>query len=97
MNTPGKIKDEKRSEILSITAKYGASNVRLFGSIARGENRPESDIDILVNLEEGRSLLDLIALKQDLEDLCHCKVDVLTEHSISPYIRDKIIKEATNL
>ncbi|MEW5988546.1 MAG: nucleotidyltransferase family protein [Chloroflexota bacterium] len=88
---------EMRAEILRITAGYGAHNVRVFGSLARGEGRPDSDLDLLVRLEPGRSLLDLIAIKQDLEDLLGCGVDVVTEAAFSPYIRDQVLNEAISL
>jgi predicted nucleotidyltransferase len=86
-----------RDKIVQIAAMYGAQNVRVFGSFARGEAILNSDLDLLINLEAGRSLLDLIAVKQDLEDLLACSVDVVTEASLSPYIRDKILKEAVTL
>ena len=86
-----------RDDILQIVTQNGASNVRVFGSVARGEAGPESDIDILIELEFGRSLLDLIAIKQDLEELLECKVDVLTEAAISPYLREHILHEAIPL
>ncbi len=82
---------------MQIAASYGARNVRIFGSLARGEAGPDSDIDILVNLDSGRSLLDIIALKQDLEDLLGCEVDVVTEEAISPYIREQVLKEMVSL
>jgi predicted nucleotidyltransferase len=69
----------------------------VFGSFARGDNRDGSDLDLLVELETGRSLLDLIAIKQDLEDLLGVRVDVVTERSISPYFRDTVLKEAVAL
>ena len=71
--------------------------MRVFGSRARGEARPDSDLDVLVTLTPGHSLLDLVAIKQDLEDLLGCAVDVVTEASISPYIRDNVLKEAVPL
>ena len=67
------------------------------GSLARGEAGPDSDVDILVNLNPGRSLLDIVAIKQDLEDLLGRKVDVVTEAAISPYIREQVLKEAIDL
>ena len=87
----------KREEILRIAAQHGARRVRLFGSVARGEGRPESDVDFLVTLEPGRSLLDLVAINQDLQDLLGCEVDVVTEAAISPYVRDEVLKEAVGL
>ena len=92
-----KILKDQREKILRITASHGAQNVRVFGSLARGEARPDSDVDILVELDPGRSLLDVIAIKQDLEDLMGCDVDVVTEAAISPYIREQVLKEAISL
>jgi predicted nucleotidyltransferase len=87
----------RRDEILRIAAKHGASDVRVFGSVARGEAGPESDLDVLVRLEPGRSLLDLCALGDELEDALGCRVDVVTEAAISPYLRDRILAEAVAL
>ncbi len=84
-------------EILRIASNHGARNVRVFGSLARGEAGPDSDIDILVKLDPGRSLLDIVAIKQDLEDVIGCEVDVVTEAVISPYIREQVLKEAVSL
>jgi len=89
--------ENKRDEILRIAGRYGATNIRIFGSTARGEGGPESDIDLLIDLEHGRSLLDLIAIKQDLQDLLGCEVDVVTEAAISPLIRDEILNQAVNI
>lgn len=88
---------EKRDEILNIATRYGARKIRIFGSILRGETKPNSDIDFLVELEPGRSLLDIIAIKQDLEDLLGCKVDVVTEAAVSPYIRNEVLSQAVSL
>jgi len=88
---------EKRDEILNIASRYGARNVRVFGSIARGKGRRDSDLDVLVELEPGRSLLDIIAIKQDLEDLLNTKVDVVTEAAVSPYIRGQVLRQAISL
>jgi predicted nucleotidyltransferase len=71
--------------------------LRIFGSFARGEERPDSDIDLLVEMERDRSLLDIIAIKHDLEDLIHRKVDVVTANAISPYLRENILKSALSL
>lgn len=87
----------KRDEILHIAAKHGARNVRVFGSAARGQAGPTSDVDFLVELETGRSLLDHVALCQDLEDLLGCKVDVVTEKALHWYIRDRVLAQAVPL
>ncbi len=88
---------DKRQDILRLAAQHGATNVRVFGSLARGEARPDSDVDILITLDPDRSLLDLIALQQDLADLLNCKVDVVTEASVSPYIRPEVLRDAVAL
>ena len=87
----------RRDDILRIATEHGASNIRVFGSVARGEEEAQSDIDLLIQLESGRSLLDLIAIKQELEALLGCSVDVLTEAAISPYLREQILREAVRL
>ena len=84
----------RRKEILEIAARNGAVNVRLFGSVARGENRPDSDIDFLVNLEAGRSLLDLARLLRELNILLGYPVDVITEAGLRPRIKPQVLKEA---
>ena len=91
------ILQDRRMDILRIATSHGARTVRIFGSMARGEAGPDSDVDILVNLNPGRSLLDIVAIKQDLEDLLGRKVDVVTEAAISPYIREQVLKEAIDL
>ena len=85
---------EKRKDILSIAAKYGARNVRIFGSLARGEADERSDIDFLVEMEPGRSLLDLGGLQAELEALFGCPVDVVTEKGLKARIRDRVLSEA---
>jgi predicted nucleotidyltransferase len=87
----------KRDEIIRLATTHGARNLRLFGSVARGEDRPDSDIDLLVDMDPERSLLDLVALGQDLEELLHRKVDVLTAVSVHPTLRDRILSEARPL
>jgi predicted nucleotidyltransferase len=87
----------KKEQILAIAAKYGASNVRIFGSVARGTADADSDIDFLVQLESGRSLFDLGGLLMDLQNLLSRKVDVVTEKGLHWYIRDKVLKEAQPL
>lgn len=86
-----------REDILRIAAKYGAYNVRVFGSVARGEARVDSDVDFLVELESGRNLLDRIALKQDLEELLQREVDVAKPNNLHELIRDKVLEEAITL
>ncbi|PKL49818.1 MAG: nucleotidyltransferase [Planctomycetes bacterium HGW-Planctomycetes-1] len=88
---------KQREQILALAAKRGAFNVRIFGSVARGEAKPDSDVDFLVDLEEGRSLFDLGGLLYDLQNLLQRKVDVVTEAGLHWYIKDKIIKEAKSL
>jgi predicted nucleotidyltransferase len=87
----------KRDEILAVCAKYGARNVRLFGSVARSEADEQSDIDFLVELEPGRSLFDLGGLQYDLEQLLGCRVDVVTERGLKPRIRERVLREAVPL
>lgn len=86
-----------REEILRIAIKHGAHNVRVFGSVARGEATPDSDIDFLVELEPGRNLLDRIALIQDLEELLNRKVDVAKPSNLHELIREKVVSEAIML
>jgi predicted nucleotidyltransferase len=92
-----KLIQQQRRQILEIAQGHGARNVRLFGSVARGEATESSDLDLLIEMEPGRSLLDIVAIKQDLEELLGCKVDVVTEAAISPYLRDKVLHEAVRL
>ena len=87
----------KREEILRIAAQHGARNVRLFGSAARGEAGDGSDLDFLVEMEPGRSLLDLAGLRNDLMDLLGREVDVVTEDSLYWLLRRKILREARPL
>lgn len=92
-----KLLQEKREDILLIAKGYGASNIRIFGSVARGESDAKSDIDLLVDLEQGRNLLDLGGLLTDLQDLLDHKVDVATEQILRPHIREQVLKEAIPL
>jgi uncharacterized protein len=88
---------EKREDILRIATTRGATNIRVFGSIARGEADSKSDIDLLVDLEPGRSLFDLGGLLMDLQDLLGHKVDVVTERGLRERIRERVLKEAIPL
>ncbi len=87
----------KRDEILRLATQHGARNVRLFGSAARGELGPESDIDFLVEMEPGRGLLDLGGLLFDLEILLGHRVDVVTEEGLKHRIRERVLHEAVPL
>lgn len=88
---------QKRQEILQIAAQHGASNVRIFGSVAKGEEREDSDVDFLVDMNSDRSLLDRIGLIQDLEDLLGRKVDVATVKGLREYFRERILSQAIPL
>jgi uncharacterized protein len=87
----------ERENITRIAAAHGARNVRVFGSVRRGEPSDSSDLDLLVDMSEGRSLLDLVALGADLEEALGVAVDVVTEKSLSPYLRDRVLAEAVAL
>lgn len=87
----------RREEVLKCAARHGACNIRVFGSIARADAGPASDIDLLVTMEAGRNLLDLVGLQQDLEDLLGESVDVLSDGGVSPHMRDRIFAEAVPL
>jgi uncharacterized protein len=87
----------ERQDVSRIAAAHGARNVRVFGSVVRGESTDSSDLDLLVDMAEGRSLLDLVALGDDLEEALGVAVDVVTEKSLSPYLRDRILAEAVAL
>ena len=88
---------DKREAILQVADKHGARNVRVFGSVARGEADDQSDIDLLVDMEPGRSLLDLGGLLMDLQDLLGQNVDVVTERGLKPRIRERVLHEAVAL
>jgi predicted nucleotidyltransferase len=88
---------EKKSEIIRLAEMRGCRNVRVFGSVVHGENRPDSDVDFLVDLEPGRSLFDLAGLMADLEDLLGAEVDLATTKGLHPYIRDRVLAEAQPL
>jgi hypothetical protein len=88
---------ERRAEILRLAESHGCRNVRVFGSVALGENKPGSDIDFLVDLENGRGLLDMGGLLSDLQDLLGVEVDLVESGGIHPYIRDRVLAEAMPL
>lgn len=87
----------KRQDILDLAAQYGASNIRIFGSVARNEDGPTSDVDFLIDLERDWSLFDRISLIQDLEDLLGREVDVVTAKNLRPAFKDRIFQEAIRL
>ncbi|MBI5480048.1 MAG: nucleotidyltransferase family protein [Deltaproteobacteria bacterium] len=87
----------RRDEILRIALRHGATHVRVFGSVARGQANPDSDVDFLVDMEPGRSLLDIAALLLELRELLGCDVDVVTERGLRPRIRARILGEAVPL
>jgi predicted nucleotidyltransferase len=89
--------ENRRDDILNIAASHGARNVRVFGSVARGDARPDSDLDILVDMEPGRSLFDLGGLLYDLQSLLGVEVDVVTEKGLRPRIRAQVLQEAVPL
>jgi predicted nucleotidyltransferase len=88
---------ELLDKISRLAGKHGVRTVRLFGSAARGSAGPSSDLDLLVQMEDDRSLLDLIAFQQELEEALGRKVDVLSEGGLSPYLKDRILDEAVPL
>jgi uncharacterized protein len=92
-----KLLKERREAVVALAARHGARNPRIFGSAARGETGLESDIDLLVKMEEGRSLLDLSALVLELQDLLGVKVDVVSEEGLYWLLRRRILKEAKPL
>jgi hypothetical protein len=87
----------RRDALHQIAARHGASNLRLFGSVARGEERPDSDVDLLIDLAEDRGFGDYLALAEELETLLHRKVDLVLARSLSPHFRPYIEADATPL
>jgi predicted nucleotidyltransferase len=87
----------RRKEILLLAERYKAEDVRIFGSVARGDASETSDVDLLVHFRAGASLFDLIGLQQDTSDLIHTKVDVVSDEGLSPYLARRILSEAVAL
>lgn len=87
----------QRERILEIARQHGASHVRIFGSVSRGEAKVASDLDLLVHLDENRTLLDQIALIHALEDFLGCRVDVVDDEAVNPIIRDDILSQVVEL
>ena len=86
--------DEMIEKLIRILKKYGAKRIEIFGSYARGEQKETSDLDVIVEFEKRKSLLELVGIEQELKDHLGVKVDLLTEASISPYLIEKIKKES---
>jgi predicted nucleotidyltransferase len=97
MVTLNNLRAERREEILRLAGQRGAHDLRVFGSVARGEAKEDSDLDLLVAWEPGRSLMDHAGLVEDLQELLGMKVHVGTEKSLHWYVRDRILREATPL
>lgn len=95
--TLAELRNTRRDEILRLAASYGAHNVRVFGSLTRGEQTPSSDIDLLVDLEEDRTLMDLGGLLMDLQALLHARVDVATTDMLRPKVRERALADAVPL
>jgi predicted nucleotidyltransferase len=91
------LQNEKRSAILALARQHGASNVRVFGSVARRESGPSSDVDFLVDLDAGRDLFDLGGLQADLRDLLSTSVDLVEATCLHPFIRDRVLAESIPL
>jgi predicted nucleotidyltransferase len=97
MVTLDTLRREKKAEILRLAGLHGCRNVRVFGSVATGESRPDSDADFLVDLESGSTLFDLAGFLSDVRDLLGAEVDVVESRSIHPYIRSRVLAEAVGL
>lgn len=86
-----------RERILEIASRHGASRLRVFGSVSRGSETASSDVDLLVHLDDKRTLLDQIALAHALEDLLGCKVDVVDDEAVDSWLREGILAQAVEL
>jgi predicted nucleotidyltransferase len=96
MVTLDNLRRDKRADILRLAKLHGGHDILVFGSVVRGDNREDSDIDFLVEFEKGRTLLDLIGLKLDLQDLLGSSVDIVTPGGLQ-YIRERVLAEAEAL
>ncbi len=88
---------DKREAVLSLAAKYGASNVRVFGSVARGDAQPDSDVDFIMKFRDDASIFDMVGLWQDLTDLLAREVDLIADHPSGRRIRQQALQEAVSL
>ena len=95
--TVEELRTEKRGQVLRLAAEYGARNARVFGSVARGESKADSDVDFLVDLDTDRTLMDLGGLVTELQDLLHARVDVATVPMLRPKVRARALHEAVPL
>jgi len=93
MVTLDTLQREKRTEIVRLGEKYGARNIRVFGSVVRGDNRAESDVDLLVDMDKDRTLFDLAGFVADVQDLLDAKVDVVTPGGLR-YLGERVLSEA---
>ena len=87
----------RRDQIIAIAARYGVSNLHLFGSVLRDEERPDSDIDLLVDMAEDRGFRDYLGMIEELEDMFGCRIEVVLRRSLSPHFRPFIEAEARPL
>lgn len=87
----------RRSELIALADRHKAENLRVFGSVARGEANERSDVNLLVHFRDGASLFDLIDLKEGVEKLLGVAVDVVSDGGLSPYLKDRILNEARSL
>ena len=96
MSTLEQLRSRKK-EIDTLAQRHGASHIRVFGSVVRGDDTESSDIDLLIDMEKKRSLLDLVGFQQDFAKMVGRRTDVLTERALSPYLRERILSEAIDL
>jgi predicted nucleotidyltransferase len=91
------LRHEQRAAVLDLARRHGARSIRVYGSVARGQATEQSDLDLLVEWDPDRSLLDVVGLKQDLEDLLGVTVDIGSERGLHWFIRDQVLREAVPL
>jgi len=97
MRTLEEVRSILRQHQHELHERYGVKSLRIFGSYARGEQTPESDLDLLARFTEGASLFDLVGLEDYLEAILGCKVDILSERAIRPEIRENILRDLVRL
>lgn len=85
----------RRAELLALADAYKAENIRVFGSVARGDATESSDVDLLVHFRPGASLFDLMDLQEDVATLLQSPVDIVSDKGLSPHLKDRILQEAT--